>query len=165
MERESPVLNNHPSRSSECTGKNKKKRREEKHQNLVGRMMSSAEGGAGFLHRITKPAAWSGGLQVLEELEEDAKPMKRCEDKREEWAKHWRCDSELQRRGGQDNGGVERSAWETLLEMERFDYRAGEVDQGAITLVLDVARAFERVPGKILLVLCGQLQAPAAGLV
>ena len=31
--------------------------------------------------------------------------------------------------------------WETLLEMERTDYRASEKDSGAITLVLDSARA------------------------
>ena len=35
------------------------------------------------------------------------------------------------------NGGAEPSVWETLLEMERFDCRVGEKDQGAIT-------AFER---------------------
>ena len=29
---------------------------EEKCQELVGRMMSYAEGGAGFVHRLTKPA-------------------------------------------------------------------------------------------------------------
>ena len=43
------------------------------------------------------------------------------------------------------NGGAERTVWETLLEMERFDNRAGEKDQGAITLVLDLVKAFERV--------------------
>ena len=42
------------------------------------------------------------------------------------------------------NGGAEPSVWETLLEMERFDCRVGEKDQGAITLVLDLAKAFER---------------------
>ena len=35
--------------------------------------------------------------------------------------------------------------WEQLLVMERFDYRAGEKDQGTITLVLDLAETFERV--------------------
>ena len=35
--------------------------------------------------------------------------------------------------------------WETLLEMERFTYHAGERDQGAAALVLDFAKAFERV--------------------
>ena len=42
------------------------------------------------------------------------------------------------------NGGAERIAWATLLEMDRFDHRAGDMDQGAITLVLDLAEAFER---------------------
>ena len=32
-----------------------------------------------------------------------------------------------------------------LLEMERFEYRAGEEDQGAVALVLYLAKAFERV--------------------
>ena len=56
------------------------------------------------------------------------------------------------------NGGVERIVWETLLEMERFDYRAVELDQRAITVVPDLAKAFERthfnVHRKILRVLC-----------
>ena len=43
------------------------------------------------------------------------------------------------------NGGVERTVWETLLEMERFTYHAGERDQGATALLLDFAKAFERV--------------------
>ena len=34
---------------------------------------------------------------------------------------------------------------ETLLEMERLDYRAGEKHHGAITLVLDLEKALERV--------------------
>ena len=33
----------------------------------------------------------------------------------------------------------------TLLEIERFNYRAGEKDTGAITVVPDVAQTFERV--------------------
>ena len=35
-------------------------------------------------------------MQVLEELEEHAKPMKKCEEKREEWPEHWQCDIEVQ---------------------------------------------------------------------
>ena len=35
---------------------------------------------------------------MLEELEEDAAPMQRCEDKRKGWARHWQCDSEAQKR-------------------------------------------------------------------
>ena len=57
--------------------------------------MSSAEGGAGSLHRTT-PAAWRGGLQAPEELEEDVKPMRRCEERRREWPRHRQCDSEVQ---------------------------------------------------------------------
>ena len=33
-----------------------------------------------------------------EELEEDAKTIAMCEKKREEWAKHWQCDIEVQQR-------------------------------------------------------------------
>ena len=70
------------------------------------------------------------------------------------------------------NGGAQRTVWEILIEMERFRYRAGDEDLGAVALVLDLAKAFERVslpvvclglgeathfsfPGKILRVLCG----------
>ena len=42
------------------------------------------------------------------------------------------------------NGAV-RTVWETLLEMERFDHRAGEMEQEAITLVPDLAQTFWRV--------------------
>ena len=34
--------------------------------------------------------------------------------------------------------------WETLLETKSFDYKAGERNLGAITLVLDLTKAFER---------------------
>ena len=43
------------------------------------------------------------------------------------------------------NGGAERAMWETSLEMGRFNDYAGERDQGAIPLSLDLANAFERV--------------------
>ena len=70
------------------------------------------------------------------------------------------------------NGGAERTAWETLPETGRFDYRTGDMDQGAITVVLDLATTFERVslpvvlasvmhfnlPRKILRVLCGDFE-------
>ena len=70
------------------------------------------------------------------------------------------------------NGGARRTAWEVLMEMERFKYRAGEEDQGAVALVLVLAKAFERVslpvvwawathfrfPRKILRVLCGYFE-------
>ena len=58
------------------------------------------------------------------------------------------------------------------MEMERFKYRAGEEDVRAVALVLDLAKAFERVrlpvvlawathfclPRKILRVLCGYFE-------
>ena len=43
------------------------------------------------------------------------------------------------------DGGADRTVWETLLRMERFSYHAGERDQGAIALVLDLVKAFDRV--------------------
>ena len=55
------------------------------------------------------------------------------------------------------------------MEMERFKYRAREEDQGAVALVLDPAKAFERASlpvvwawaqfsKKILRVLCGYFE-------
>ena len=40
---------------------------------------------------------------------------------------------------------AERIVWEALLEMGRFDCRAGGTDQGAITLVLDLDEGFGQV--------------------
>ena len=34
------------------------------------------------------------------------------------------------------NGGPERTVWETLLETDRFDCRAGEMDKGAVTVMI-----------------------------
>ena len=34
-------------------------------------------------------------MQILEETE-DAKPLARCEEKRKEWEKRWRCDTKVQ---------------------------------------------------------------------
>ena len=70
------------------------------------------------------------------------------------------------------NGGAQQKFWEILMEMERFEYRGGEEDLGAVALVLDLATAFERVshlvvrawatyfsfPRKILRVLCGYFE-------
>ena len=67
------------------------------------------------------------------------------------------------------NGGAQRTVWEILMEMKRFNGRAKAEKQGAVALVLDLAKAFERVslpvvwawathfsfPRKILRVLCG----------
>ena len=71
------------------------------------------------------------------------------------------------------NGGAQQTVWEILLmEMERFNGKAKEEDQGASALVLDMAEAFERCslpvvwpcathfsfPRKILRVLCGYFE-------
>ena len=70
------------------------------------------------------------------------------------------------------NGGAQPTVWELLMEMERFNGKAKEDDQGALALVLDQAKTFERVslpvvwawathfsfPRKILRVLCGYFE-------
>ena len=43
------------------------------------------------------------------------------------------------------NGGAQQTVWEILMEMERFNGRAKAADQGALALVLDQAKALERV--------------------
>ena len=43
------------------------------------------------------------------------------------------------------NGGAQQRVWEIFLEMERFNGKAKEEDQGTLALVLDLAKAFERV--------------------
>ena len=62
------------------------------------------------------------------------------------------------------HGGAQRTVWEVLMETERFYGKAKEEDQGAVALVLDLAKAFEPVvcawathfsfPRRILRVLC-----------
>ena len=68
---------------------------EEEPQKLVSRMIASAQGGTGQLHKITEPTAWRGEVQILHE-EENVKPSARCEEKRKELAKHWHSDTEVQ---------------------------------------------------------------------
>ena len=70
------------------------------------------------------------------------------------------------------NRGAQRTVWEVLMEMERFIGKAKAEDQGAVALVLDLAKALERVrllvvwarathfcfPRKTLRVLCGYFE-------
>ena len=70
------------------------------------------------------------------------------------------------------NGGAQRTVWEVLMKMERFNGKAKAEDQGAVASVRDLAKAFERVslpvvwawathfsfPRKILTVLCGSFE-------
>ena len=66
-----------------------KRKMEHLHQQKVNRMIKSAEGSAGLLHKITKPTTWRGGAQILKKVEDDARLSDRCEAKRKVWAKHW----------------------------------------------------------------------------
>ena len=76
--------------------KDEVRKMKEVHQRKVSQMIKSADESAGLLHKITKPPAWRGGVQILKEEEENARPMNRFEEKRKEWAKHWQCDEEVQ---------------------------------------------------------------------
>ena len=49
----------------EMKKKDEAKKMEEKHQKQVCQMIKSADGSAGLLHKITRPTAWRGGLQIL----------------------------------------------------------------------------------------------------
>ena len=66
------------------------------HQHKVEQMIKSAEGSAGLLYKITKPMMLSGGVQILEKDQDDARLLDRCEVERKEVSKHWQCDEEVQ---------------------------------------------------------------------
>ena len=68
--------------------KDEKKRMKEERQKLVGRMMSSAEGGAGVL-------ALNHEARSLERKFAGARRLRCCEEKRKELGRHWQCDSEV----------------------------------------------------------------------
>ena len=53
--------------------KKDERKMEEVHQQKRNQMIKSAEGSAGLLHEITKPAAWRGRAQILEKEEEDVR--------------------------------------------------------------------------------------------
>ena len=90
--------------------KDEKGKTEEMHQRKVEKMIKSAEGSAGLLHKITQSTMWR--REVLKKEEEDARLLNRCEAKRKEWAKHWQCDEEIQ--------NVQNKPWrnEKLMECE-----------------------------------------------
>ena len=41
-------------------------------------------------------------------------------------------------------GGAERNAWEALLDMEKCNDNVEELDEGAVPLVVELAKAFEK---------------------
>ena len=75
------------------------------------------------------------------------------------------------------NGGARQTVWAILMEMERISGNAMEEDQGAVALVLDLAKALGRVSflvvwawathfsfsRKILRVLCGYVHPSTRG--
>ena len=58
------------------------------------------------------------------------------------------------------NGGSQRTVWEMLMEMKRFCGKAKEEDQGAVALVLDLAKAFERASLPVVWAWADALQLP-----
>ena len=62
----------------------KKGKMEERHQQKVAKLIESAKGRAGLLHKITEPTAWRGDAQILKKEEEDARLLDRCEATRKE---------------------------------------------------------------------------------
>ena len=61
------------------------------------------------------------------------------------------------------NGGAQRTVWENVMEMERLKYRAGEEELGAVALVLDLAKVFERVSLEVVWAWATQLQPASQG--
>ena len=109
--------------------KNEKGKMEEMHQRKVENMIKSAEGSAGFLHTITKPTMWRGGVQIPKK-EEDERLLDRCEAKRKEWAKHWQCDEEIQNMQSKPCRNDELKECEEV-EIERRRFGKGiEIVQG-----------------------------------
>ena len=62
----------------------------------VRKMIESAEGSAGRLHKITKPRMWRRGVQILEKEEEDARLLTVVKQKEKNGQKHWQCDEDAQ---------------------------------------------------------------------
>ena len=67
--------------------KDENEKMEVMHQRKVEKMIKSAEGSAGLLHKITKPTIWRGGVQILKKEEEDARLLDRCAAKRKRMGK------------------------------------------------------------------------------
>ena len=57
------------------------------------------------------------------------------------------------------NGGAQRTVWEVLMDMETYEKRAGKQDQGAVALILDLAKAFPSEPASLW---CGRGQCTSA---
>ena len=75
QERKKPCKNGMP--GWKMKKEDEKRKMEEMHQQRVNQMIQSTEGGAGLLHRITRPTAWREGAQILKNEEEDARLLDR----------------------------------------------------------------------------------------
>ena len=67
------------------------------------------------MRKLTKPAAWRGGAQILKK-EEDARLLDRGEAKRKDWAKHWQCDENVQ---NVEDKPCKNEDWKKLEEAPR----------------------------------------------
>ena len=61
------------------------------------------------------------------------------------WQQKYRVDWDASDGRNGRNGGAQQAVWEILMEMERFNGKAKEEDQGALALVLDFAKGRTRL--------------------
>ena len=104
---------------------------EETHRRKVEKMIKSAEGSAGLLHKITKPTMWRRGVQILKK-EEDARLLDRCEAERKEWAKHLQCDEEMQ--------NMENKPWRNE-ELKEYEEALPRLKEGELEKVSTLHKA------------------------
>ena len=94
-----------------------------------------------FLEKVEQSGKWSERPKALmPTLIRWWKAMRAPEVAK--WQQKYRVNWDA--KDGRD-GGARRAVWEVLMGMERFNGKAKEQDQGALALVLDLAKAFERV--------------------
>ena len=62
-----------------------------------------------MLHNITKPRPWRGGAEVIEDVFEDAQPLKKVDVKRQKWRDHWQVDTPEQRMDDKQRVGGSQS--------------------------------------------------------
>ena len=70
------------------------------------------------MRRRNRSTASRGGVQILKQEEEDATPLARCEEEKQDWA-NWQCDTKVQ--------DLEDKPWRSD-EMKSFLGRSAEVD-------------------------------------
>ena len=106
--------------------KGEEKSRAEKLEQHSARLEKPVRKERACLTHITKPMWWRGGAQVLEDVFEDAQPLKRVEVKRQEW-KHLQVDT--LEKGSIDNPWENEALHE--LEETLSPTRAEELKRGS----------------------------------